>query len=461
VIGWDRTPESLVLPAGDPGDAAPGPRPAAANDVWATAPRLRSTVAGRTLDVALDNGDPFLDRYARPRMDELSPGLLAYFRRRLQGAWRILVEHHPEYAGPIAAGLRMIVPLAVPAPGQWTSATNITAFGAVAMSVPGEDVVLAETLVHEIQHLKLCALLDLIPLLSGDSDRRCYAPWRSDPRPAGGLLQGAYAYLGVARFWRRHRLVARGDQALRAQVEFARWRSQAPAAVETLLDSGRLTAPGQRFATVMREQLAEWQSDPVPPPAERTAGELSMHHRVRWQAQHVRPDPETVDRLAAKWAAGASPGTLAGTVEAVVGDGDRPGAAAQPESSPLAGMLALRYLDPARYRRWRQTGSMEVGPAGEPNLCSGDVALLRDDDRAAVSSYRRQIAAGQRHAEAWAGLALALHRTSSQVPATAAFLQRTGLLFALHHRLGAMTGRSVDPVDLAGWLAAAEGGRSP
>ena len=29
-----------------------------------------------------------------------------------------------------------------------------------------------------------------------------YVPWRDDPRPASGLLQGVYAHLGIARFRR-------------------------------------------------------------------------------------------------------------------------------------------------------------------------------------------------------------------------------------------------------------------
>jgi hypothetical protein len=32
-----------------------------------------------------------------------------------------------------------------------------------------------------------------------------YAPWRSGPRPLNGLLQGAYAFLGVSGFWRQQR----------------------------------------------------------------------------------------------------------------------------------------------------------------------------------------------------------------------------------------------------------------
>jgi len=454
----DRSPEKFLVPSGVIRGLAPGPRsPSAGDSPWTAPPRLRSTTAGLALDVALDDGDPYLDRYERPRMNEMLPADLRCFKRRIQGAWRILVRHHPEYAQPIAETLRMIVPL-VAATGQRTSATNTTAFGAVAMSVPEEDVGLAETLVHEFQHLKLCALLDLVPLLNGEHDRPCYAPWRSEPRPAGGLLQGAYAYLGVVRFWRGHRLVARGDEAFRAQVEFARWRAQTPAAVETLLTSGRLTATGRRFTMLMRNQLSKWRADQVSQLAERIAGEMCIHHRVQWQLRYVAPDPQTIDRLARQWAGDTSPAApfvRAETVAEAV-----PAGVAPPEPRSLAGMLALRYLDTARYARWCKSGQLDAVSTGAVALCAGDVALLRHQDRVAVSSYRQQIAAGRHSTETWVGLALALHRTAHRTPATTAFLRHITLLSALHGRLTAMTGSSIDPVDLADWLAA-DSGRSP
>jgi HEXXH motif-containing protein len=84
-------------------------------------------------------------------------------------------------------------------------------FGETAYGGPGDRAMSARpdrytcvpTLVHEIQHLKLRALLDLITLTLPDDGSRYYAPWRPDPRPVSGLLQGAYAFLAVSVFWRR------------------------------------------------------------------------------------------------------------------------------------------------------------------------------------------------------------------------------------------------------------------
>jgi uncharacterized protein len=73
------------------------------------------------------------------------------------------------------------------------------------MSAPPDPIIGTVTLTHEIQHVKLGALLDLVTLTLPDDGRRYYAPWRDDPRPLGGLLHGVYAYLGVTEFWRRQR----------------------------------------------------------------------------------------------------------------------------------------------------------------------------------------------------------------------------------------------------------------
>jgi len=80
-------------------------------------------------------------------------------------------------------------------------------------------------MVHEFQHSKL------------------WAPWRTDPRPLGGLLQGVYAFLGVADTWRA--LAARpalGDLAMR---EFAEAREQVDVAARRA-DRRRRADPGRR-----------------------------------------------------------------------------------------------------------------------------------------------------------------------------------------------------------------------
>ncbi|MFC5887702.1 HEXXH motif-containing putative peptide modification protein [Kitasatospora sp. CM 4170] len=110
-----------------------------------------------------------------------------------------------------------------------------------------ETTLLALALVHEFLHIRLGALLDLVPLHQPNGAAVHHAPWRSDLRPIGALLQGAYAHLGVADFWRAEPATGSGGERRRAEGEFARWRGHALSAGSTLLDSAELTAHGREF----------------------------------------------------------------------------------------------------------------------------------------------------------------------------------------------------------------------
>src|SRR5207244_2181165 len=103
---------------------------------------------------------------------------VAHWRQLIKSAWELLVGHHQWVAGPIARGVPAIVPL-VPRT-DLDSATSPAAFGAIATSVPPSVESMAETLVHEFQHTKLCGLMDMLPLIE-PSGERGYAPWREDP----------------------------------------------------------------------------------------------------------------------------------------------------------------------------------------------------------------------------------------------------------------------------------------
>ncbi|MFD0891820.1 HEXXH motif-containing putative peptide modification protein, partial [Streptosporangium algeriense] len=152
--------------------------------------------------------------------------------------------------------------LRTPPRGQDSSSARDT-FGTVALSEPRDGLGLAVTLAHEIQHAKLTALTEAVELTVPGYDRRFYAPWRDDPRPVYGLLQGAYAYLGVTEFWWRQRPFERGETAFRAEVEFARWRWGAHRVSDLLMNCDGLTEQGRRFVGRMRDVLEERLSEPV------------------------------------------------------------------------------------------------------------------------------------------------------------------------------------------------------
>jgi HEXXH motif-containing protein len=244
---------------------------------------LRTAQAG-ALDVFIDDLDPF----RMPATDgeptgRLTPQQVTGLSAVLRDAWVVLP---PASAAQIAAIVRVIVPYQAPASGH-VSTSSPQSFGAVAMSRQPDEYTCAETLVHETQHLKLCALLDLVTLTKPDDGQRYYAPWRTDPRPASSLLQGAYAFLGVSGFWRQQRLTAPElPVRQRAQAEFARWREGAALAVGTLLDSAQLTPAGEEFAREMAMVLEAWRHEPVPGDALVSARRKADRHLAQWHADN-------------------------------------------------------------------------------------------------------------------------------------------------------------------------------
>ena len=154
------------------------------------------------------------------------------------------MENHRPYAEGIAEGLTTVVPLYTTDPRHGVNVTSMTAFGAIAMTEPTDGLGLALGLLHEFQHTKLGALIDIVPLYRRDERPRFYAPWRDDPRPLGAALQGTYAFLGVTDFWRVQRRVLRGTQRRLAEAEFVRWRDRVGLTLGELEKSEYFTAAG-------------------------------------------------------------------------------------------------------------------------------------------------------------------------------------------------------------------------
>jgi len=237
------------------------------------------TIAAGPLELLADDVDPF----RMPAAPDLAPRVdLHRWSPAFHGAWALLEQHHPAIANEVAELIKVIVPMTTPPHGMVSSSSPET-FGAIALSEPPDGYTLASTLAHEVQHIKLSALLDLVQLTRPDDGRRFYAPWREDPRPVNGLMQGAYAYLGVSGFWRRQREL---DHALDAHIEFARWREATALVADVLQSSGQLTAVGEAFVRDIAATLDAWQAEHVPRVARRRASEENERHRTRWQARY-------------------------------------------------------------------------------------------------------------------------------------------------------------------------------
>ena len=253
--------------------------------LWETIRTLHS----EGFTIRLDDGDPERDCYGWPATSRLPAADHDRWQRSFDVAWRLILADHPGYAPGLAAGLSTVTPLKPAPAGRAKSATARQAPGAVGAALPDGPELLALLLLHEFQHVKLGAVLDAYDLYDESDRRSYYAPWRDDPRPIEGLLQGTYAHLTVTDFWRVQRLRAVGETAETAEVNFARWRLHTAEAIEVLAASGSLTELGRQFTDSMRATVAPWLAEPVGSQAERAArGSAERHFAAyRRRADHA------------------------------------------------------------------------------------------------------------------------------------------------------------------------------
>ncbi|WP_228636961.1 FxsB family cyclophane-forming radical SAM/SPASM peptide maturase [Microtetraspora sp. AC03309] len=237
----------------------------------------RRIMAG-DLSVALEDADPFRDRHQWPAAPRLGERDAAAWQEMVERAWRMIEIDHARYAPGLRAGLTTLTPLAPGPAGRDVSSTARHAFGAVAAALPADPATLALLVIHEFQHVKLGAVLDILDLYDETDRRLYYAPWRDDPRPLEGLLQGTYAHVAVTDFWRVRRLDA-PDQ---GETHFARWRAHTAEAIETLAACGAMTQVGDLFVAGMRRSVTPWLSEPVPPDAEEAAARSARDHQAKW-----------------------------------------------------------------------------------------------------------------------------------------------------------------------------------
>jgi uncharacterized protein len=253
------------LLAGRPApQGAGGPAPQGA--YWQPVSRLSAP----GILVTLEDTDPYRDCHHWAAAPRLTDAEREDWQREFRAAWAEITVRHPRYEAGLAAGLRVITPLAPGPAGRQVSATARQAFGAVAVARPGDPATLALLLIHEFQHVKLGALLDLYDLFDRADTRLFHAPWREDPRPLEGLLQGTYAHVAVTDFWRARQHAAQGA-AQRAAADtaarhYAHWRGHTAGAVRTLAASGSLTPLGEQLVGELGRSLAGM-GGPVAAPA--------------------------------------------------------------------------------------------------------------------------------------------------------------------------------------------------
>lgn len=401
--------------------------------VWKEAERLISRSGDLVLDLRLEDADPCLSRLSS------TAGALVgedrdEWRNRLSRAWQILVRRHREVAHALASSLSALVPLRAPDDGSTISAASGWAWGAIALSLPGDPVTFAETMIHEFRHLALGAAEDIHALISGDRADAYYSPWRDDPRPLSGMLQGCYAFCGVAAFWRRERYVGTATQRRRAELAFALRSSEVHRVVEVLAKSASLTGKGKAIVEAMRTQAMGWRSDCISKQATSQAREIRVLHHVRWRIANLIPDQDVIDGLARRWLSGRvfDPGQ-ADLRAAVFPSPHR-------QLYDRSRLLERALTDP------------EVVPQLLPRLAAGDRHLLRGDHNMARETYLRQLSE-DRDPNAWIGLVLSLRRIGV-IDAGWSSPDHVEVLVAIAERVRELTGQFPDTEALLAWTQA-------
>jgi HEXXH motif-containing protein len=387
----------------------------------------RTVTVTPDLVLAIDDADPYGECFRRDRVLGLAPAELDRVEASLATAWQLIERDHPDYALGIAALLTSLVPLASPEGGGSTSAASRLAAGAVSVCFPHDPAELALLLIHEVQHMKLGELLDLVDLYVEGGAPRHFAPWRADPRPVGALLQGVYAHLGVADFWRVRRRHLTGTDADRAEYEFVYWREQTSRAARTLLDSGELTPLGVRFVEELGRTLQRWREEPVGERVTDGVADLLLASTVGWRLRNYLPSDGEPARLARAWLAGGGCGAI---TPPDIATGSGPGSA----KPPLVAELITSLL--------RADG-------GTTTADSADSAYLAGDHEVAAAGYRDSISCPGDVDHAWIGLAMALRHVRAD--RSAALVARPDLVRALHDELRD-GGEPADPGELAAWL---------
>jgi HEXXH motif-containing protein len=246
--------------------------PSEDRDGWLGMRRLSLGGDGRRLEIRVDDLDPYRDCYQMTVAQRIPSSELAEWCGLFDDAWTLLVRQIPWRASELSVGLRYVVPLVDSEGDPGLSATSRDAFGAFALNRPRSAAALAATMVHEFQHSKLSALLDLVPLYERQGQRLYHAPWRSDGRPVGALLQGAYAFLGVADFW----------HALSEASIYAGLREQVAYVLPQLLGSDQLTPAGRRFVVALGTALDDMPIDGVPQAVLASARRAMLASRADW-----------------------------------------------------------------------------------------------------------------------------------------------------------------------------------
>ncbi|GGR87609.1 HEXXH motif domain-containing protein [Streptomyces aureoverticillatus] len=356
----------------------------------------------------------------------------------LHEAGPLLADADAQSARDVAVLLRSVEPLPAPAENErLSSATSGDGVGRLASGRPANALQLAAVLAHEIQHSKLAVLMHLYRLYDPDDASLFYVPWRDDPRPLRGVLQGVYAFTAVARFWqgRGRRPGIDEESAAAAHFEHALWRRQLLRVIRDVQQHPGLTHLGRRVIERLRETITAWElPGPARQPSRTMAEDAADHHAMRWRLHHVAPDPTVVRTLARTWPRRLAP--LDTGEPQLRPDPD------VPHLDTVTALYRLRLTDPGALEK--AVGAPQAVTALVPDATGAELLQVLGDVEGALELSTAAVREGPGDTSSWACFALALRGQVLQ--------SRPEVARAVYEAVRDRDGKAPDPVTFTAWL---------
>ncbi|RSM72810.1 HEXXH motif domain-containing protein [Kibdelosporangium aridum] len=386
----------------------------------------RASARGIDLVVEIDDSNPYREFSDPTPAHRMTQTEWTHWHDLVDDAWDLLTLRHTAYAKELSAGLLTVAPIF--SGKDVVGSSSHDAFGGIALSAKVSAATFAEVLVHEMQHSKLNALIDLVQVRREDDDQLWYAPWRDDPRPLTGLLHGIYAFVSVVEFWQVQRNFA--DASREADYVFAYRRHQVRQAVRALRSSPDLTEISSDLVSGVADRIAACDTETLPDDLVDAVTLIEKDHWVTWRLRHVSPRPADIHRLETLWSA-AEPAPALSTTDEIA-----------PFNRVVTGsargtLLKTKVIDRHKFDQIVHSG-----------VNSADIMFAVGDYAGAQAAYVDRINASAADTDAWAGLAVSLTPGTS---AARAMSTTPEILLDLHNHLRA-GGDAPDPVELATWL---------
>lgn len=215
-----------------------------------------------TLALALVDNNPLAMSEAHPDKQgnalDLGGKPASQWTETLARALDIIAQYMPDLRAEIDLYLHQIIPVGYH-DRVHLSASYQEVIGTVYMTLHPQLMTMVEATIHEFQHNKLHAQLELDPLLDNAFSPLYSSPVRPDPRPLQGVLLAIHAFLPVARLYQLMR--AAGHEGTHSH-DFERRYAQIVAgnheAAKVLLEHGQATKVGQGLL----DEIGRWDAHP-------------------------------------------------------------------------------------------------------------------------------------------------------------------------------------------------------